>query len=114
MYMSTLDGNDLSKKIGEVNPYKATFFDSQGQLLANSDINFNINGVFYTRTTDTNGIGKLNINLNPGNYVITAINPVTGDEKSNKVLIKESITQTKDLVKYFGGSEKYSVNGSVH
>ena len=41
MYMSTLDGNDLSKKIGEVNPYKATFFDSQGQLLANSDINFN-------------------------------------------------------------------------
>ncbi len=107
---STLDGNDLSKKFGEVNPYKATFFDSQGQILANKDVKFNINGVFYTRTTDANGVGKLNINLNPGNYVITAINLATGEEKSNQVYIKELITQTKDLVKYFGGSEKYSVN----
>ena len=107
---STIDGDDLSKTYGQSNPYKATFLNSQGQKLANSDVNFNINGVFYTRTTDTNGVGKLNINLNPGTYTITAINPLTGEQKSNQIFIKESITQTKDLVKYFGGNEKYSVN----
>ena len=35
-------------------------------------VTFNINGVFYTRTTNESGIVKLNLNLQPGDYVITA------------------------------------------
>ena len=31
----------------------------------------NINGVFYNRTTDENGIARLNINLQAGEYIIT-------------------------------------------
>ena len=35
-------------------------------------ITFNINGVFYTRTTNNQGITKLNINLQAGKYIITS------------------------------------------
>lgn len=40
--------------------------------MANAKITFNINGVFYTRTTNNQGIAKLNINLQAGKYIITS------------------------------------------
>lgn len=54
--------------------YYAIFTDSQGNFLKNKNIQFNINGVFYTRTTNDKGIAMMNINLNPGKYIITAKN----------------------------------------
>lgn len=36
--------------------------------LSNENIVFHINGVPYTRTTNSNGIASLNINLDPGSY----------------------------------------------
>ena len=33
---------------------------------------FNINGVFYYRETNADGIAKLNINLMAGEYIITS------------------------------------------
>ena len=36
------------------------------------EVTFNINGVFYKRTTNESGMAKMNINLNPGTYTITA------------------------------------------
>lgn len=49
---------------------------------------FNINGVFYTRTSDTTGYA-LNINLKPGHYTITATH--NGCSVSNKITIKSQI-----------------------
>ena len=40
--------------------------------LANETVTFNINGVLYNRITDINGIAKLNINLQKGEYIITS------------------------------------------
>ncbi len=36
---------------------------------AGEDVTFNINGVFYTRSTNESGYAKLNINLAPGDYL---------------------------------------------
>ncbi|WP_296885544.1 hypothetical protein, partial [uncultured Methanobrevibacter sp.] len=44
----------------------------EGNPLANTNVTFNINGVFYNRTTDSDGIAKLNIRLMPGEYIITS------------------------------------------
>ena len=51
--------------------FKATLLNGQGKAYANQKITFNINGVFYTRTTNNNGTAKLNIKLQPGEYIIT-------------------------------------------
>ena len=37
------------------------------------NIQFNINGVFYNRATGDDGIARLNINLMPGQYIITSM-----------------------------------------
>ena len=52
---------------------------------ASQTIKFNINGVFYDRTTDANGIAKLNINLMSGKYIITSM--YNGAAISNEVTI---------------------------
>ena len=43
----------------------------------NASVTFNINGVLYKKQTDDNGIAKLNINLRPGVYILTAMHPDT-------------------------------------
>ena len=46
--------------------------DTNGIPLSNKNIIITVNGLNYTRTTDSDGIAKLNINLNHNNYIITA------------------------------------------
>ena len=70
--LPVLTGKDLTKKFGEPGQFEATLVDGQGKAYANQKISFNINGVFYERTTNANGIAKLNINLQPGAYIITS------------------------------------------
>ena len=67
-----LTAEDLSKKFGEPDAFEAHVYDAQGNPAANQKVEFNINGVFYYRTSDSNGIVKLNINLEPGEYIITS------------------------------------------
>ena len=52
--------------------YEAKLVDGQGKAYANQKIEFNINGVMYQRTTNADGVAKLNINLQAGKYIITA------------------------------------------
>ena len=70
--LPTIKAQDLTKKYGTPNPFTATLLDGEGKPLANEKVTFNINGVFYTRTTDADGIAKLNINLQAGKYIITS------------------------------------------
>ena len=81
-----LKASDLTKKYGTKTPFKATLLDGQGKPLKNTSITFNINGVFYTRTTNENGIAELNINLMPGEYIITST--YNGANIANKVKIE--------------------------
>ena len=74
-------------------PYAAPPFwnsklvEGQGNVLVNQLITFNINGVFYDRMTNDNGIAMLNINLMPGKYIITSMYS-NGASISNNVTIK--------------------------
>ena len=43
-----------------------------GNPLSGVNVSFNINGVFYTRTTNESGYANLNIRLQPGEYIVTA------------------------------------------
>lgn len=105
----TVDGNDLIKMYGNASKYYAKFIDSQGQILKNTDVKFNVNGVEYTRKTNGSGIASLNINLNPGQYIITATNPVTNEMHSNKIFISSVIVENRDLTKYYRNGSQYSI-----
>ena len=101
---NTILGNDTTLYFRNGTQYVAKFLDSNGKALANTDVKFNINGVFYTRVTDENGIARLNIRLDPASYIITAYNPVTGEQKANEVTVLPRII-AKDLsMKYLDGS----------
>ena len=113
---TSIIGNDLVKMYQNGTEFYGTFLGTDGNPLANTTVRFNINGVFYNRTTDKNGTAKLNINLNPGNYTLTAYNP-NGEEKGFNVLVK-SLIETTDLTKYYRNDSSfeakiYNKDGSI-
>ena len=89
--LPSISGSDIVKFYKNGTQYYATFFNSAGKALIGADVSFNINGVFYERTTNENGVAKLNINLNPGTYILTAINPVNGEMFSNLITVLPTI-----------------------
>ncbi len=103
--LPTISGDDIVKICRNDTQYYATFLDSNGNLLTNSNVTFNINGVFYTRKTNENGTAKLNINLNAGNYIITATN-TNGESYSNNITVLNSISGN-DIVKYYRNETQY-------
>ena len=102
----TVKGLDVVKMFRNSTQYYAIFTDSHGNFLKNKNIQFNINGVFYTRTTNDKGIAMMNINLNPGKYVITSKNLVTGEQSGNNITVKSLIVQ-KDLTKHYLNASKF-------
>lgn len=73
--------------------YAQLYCDKPGYDLSNREVVFVLNNVPYVRTTDANGkTGKLTINLNKGNYLLSVfrggydgVNPVS-DQKIIQVL----------------------------
>ncbi|WP_400255591.1 Ig-like domain repeat protein [Methanobrevibacter smithii] len=101
---STILGNDTTLYFLNGTKYVAKFLDSDGKALTNTTVKFNINGVFYTRVTDENGMASLNIRLNPKLYIITAYNPVTGEQRANEVTVLPRIIAEDLSMKYLDGS----------
>ena len=103
---SSIEGSDLVKIYLNETPFCATFYGEHGELLANTNVTYIINGVSYTRQTNETGVAKLNINLRPGNYTLTAINPFNEEQKEFNVSIK-SLIETSDLTKYYINASKF-------
>ena len=81
-----VDNHDLTKFYKNDSQYRARILNSNGNSASSGEaVTFNINGVFYTRYTDNTGHVKLNINLNPGTYIITA--EYNGYRTSNTVTV---------------------------
>ena len=106
---STVIGHDIVKMFRNATQYSALFLDSNGKALVNATVKFNINGVFYTKNTNGEGIATLNIQLLPKEYIITNYNLVTGEENSNKVTVKSLLVGNSDLVKYYLNESSYTL-----
>ena len=105
---ATIDASDIVKVFGNDTQYYATFTDVNGTPVANTTVSFNVNGVIYNRTTDENGTAKLNINLPPGEYILTATNTETGEKISNVIKVL-SFIESADLTKYFRNESQFVV-----
>lgn len=89
--LSTILVNDVVKFFRNGTQYCAKFLDGCGSPLVNASVTFNINGVFYKKQTDDNGMARLNINLFPGEYILTAIH-LNGEEKANIIKVLTTIS----------------------
>ena len=89
--LSTIHGDDIVKFFRNGTQYCAKFLDGCGSPLVNAGVVFNINGVFYKKQTDDNGMARLNINLFPGEYILTAIH-LNGEEKANIIKVLTTIS----------------------
>ena len=107
--LPTIFANDVVKVYRNGTQYYALFLDGEGNPLANTEVSFNIHGVFYTRTTNASGWAKLNINLEKGTYLLTAINPVTGEMRTNTIMVYSQITENSDLIKYYRNGSQFDV-----
>ena len=109
--------DDLVKMYKNDTKFSAKFLGSDGKVLADTPIKFNINGVLYSRITNNDGVGSLAINLRPGEYVLTAYNLVTGEQQGFNITVKSLIVQN-DLTKYYMNASSfqatiYDKNGSL-
>ena len=98
--------NNLVKMYQNDTQFYAKFLDKQGKVLVNTTVKFNINGVVYERKTNESGIAILTINLRPDEYVLTAYNPSTGEEKGFNITVK-SLIGANDLTKYYRNASKF-------
>lgn len=106
---STVEGIDVTKLYGTSAQYFAFFLDSNGKALTNTNVTFIIGDRVFSAATLPNGISRLNINLNPGNYIIQAINPVTGEIAYNNLKIFNRLMDSTDLTQNYGENKYYTI-----
>ena len=104
--LTTIISNDLTKHFKNDSQYNVKILDGKGQVINNTIVSFNVNGVIYNITTNDEGIATLPINLNPGNYTITATwNTLS---VSNQIKVLPTLIG-KDLNKTFNEEAFYEV-----
>ncbi|WP_407431976.1 Ig domain-containing protein, partial [Methanobrevibacter sp.] len=108
--LTTIISKDVTKVFRNATQYYAVFLDSEGNYLKKGTfVRFNIHGVMYDREIlDDKGLARLNINLNPDTYIITAFNPLTGEQKGYNITVLSRITENKDITKYYRNETQYT------
>ena len=99
-----VENKDITKYYRNATQYTVKVLGDDGNPAgAGENVTFNINGVFYTRTTDASGIAKLNLNLQPDDYIITA--EYKDCKVSNKIKILPVLSAEDISMKYRDGTK---------
>ena len=114
-----IEGTDIDKVFGDSTPYQCAVYSNKGRVAG--EVLISINGVTYTRTPDSEGLYKLNINLQPGNYKLIAKfqgnNIFLPSIVENTIVIREPPAPEPEPVKLYsyittpGGGKLGQTNG---
>ena len=102
------ENKDLVKYYKNDSQYVVKIIGDDGKPVGeNQTVTFNINGVMYERKTNASGHAKLNINLPPENYVITAM--YGGCNVANNITVLP-VLSAEDLTKKYGDLTPFIAN----
>lgn len=96
-----MDGTNISKMEDELAVYQCAVYDELGRVQC--DVQITVNGVTYTRHTESDGLAKLNIRLPAGEYDIIA--RFDGDSSHTGSYVINHISSkkyTQELTTYTG------------
>ena len=94
-----MEGTDINMIYKDGTKYQCAVYGSQGRVAG--DVDITVNGVTYLRNCDETGLYKLNINLEPGTYKVTARYHGDKIHTPSEVTNKIVITPAKEK-KHFG------------
>ena len=103
--LPTLIADNLVKYYRNASQFYVSLIDGEGKPVTGVNITMNINGVFYDRVTNENGTARLNINLNPGEYILTAIDQLTGLQMSYNITVLPTLKADNLSMHYKDGSK---------
>ncbi len=99
--------NNITKYYKGSTKYTATFLDEYGNPLANTTVQIVAAGQNYSKTTDSNGVVSLDIDLKPGLYAVAATNPVTGYKLTTTFQVLTTITASS-ITKVYTDARKFT------
>ncbi|WP_296879522.1 Ig-like domain repeat protein [uncultured Methanobrevibacter sp.] len=98
--------SDMTRGYNSGVDYQVKIVDNNGNPLKNKKVTFTINNRKYIRTTNADGIAKLNVKLRVGTYkvIVTLDN---GKKVVKKLKIVKRIVGNRNTVKYYNSHFKY-------
>ena len=90
------------------NNFTVTLKDGNGEVLVNKSVLFGFNGKIYNKTTDENGIAKLQINLKRADIYTFAVS-FLGDDQYNASFVVAKITVNKQKASLTVPNKSYKV-----
>lgn len=107
--LPTIFADKIIKLLGDGKYYSVLFIDKNGTPLVNTDVDVIIDGIKYDYRTDQFAEIRISMELAPKSYLVTVINPNSGEYIENNIDVYAPICENNDLVMYFNNGASYSV-----